>query len=58
VGSEEREREFRPRHPEILLSIIFLFRPLYDFFRCKTVKKLGKVTVLQRKKSLAANSDK
>ena len=23
--------------------------PLYEFFRCKTVKKLGKVTVLQRK---------
>jgi hypothetical protein len=28
-----------------------------NFFRFKTVKKLGKVTVLQRKKSLIANSD-
>ncbi len=31
----------------------FLYRPLYEFFRCKTVKKLGKVTVLQRKNSLS-----
>ncbi len=43
-----------PRHPEILLSgyYRFLFRPLYDFLSCKRVKKLGKVTILQLKKSL------
>jgi hypothetical protein len=47
------EGEGVPHHPEILLSgyYRFLFRPLYDLFHCKRVKKLGKVTILQQKKS-------
>jgi hypothetical protein len=58
VGIWGRDRAFLgspPRHPEILLSgnYRFLFRPLCEFLRCKTVKKLGKVTVLQRNNSLS-----
>jgi hypothetical protein len=55
VGGEYARDDGRAGRYFLLLSgnYRFLFRPLYEFFRCKTVKKLRKVTVLQRKNSLS-----